>query len=190
MRIALASDARTPQVSGVVTTRKATAASLASLGHEVHILLPQGLPCLQCPSYPEFRRAVAPGAHRARELAAFRPQGIQIATEGPRGLAVRRFCRTRGVPFAGSYHTRYPQYLRARWPIPFTMSYRWLRRFCGAAARTLVSSPTLQREFTRRGFKPLRLCRRGVDLGCFHLREATRLPGGPVRSSPVSGGWR
>ena len=58
MRIALASDAWTPQVNGVVTTLKATAASLAARGHEVHILRPQG-------------------AYVARELAAFRPQATR-----------------------------------------------------------------------------------------------------------------
>jgi glycosyltransferase involved in cell wall biosynthesis len=175
MRIALASDAWTPQVNGVVTTLKATAANLAARGHEVHVLHPQGLTCLPCPSYPEIRLAVAPGAYVARELGAFRPQAIHIATEGPLGLAVRRFCRTRGVPFTSSYHTRYPEYLKARWPIPLTVSYAWLRRFHGAAARTLVSSPTLQGELARRGFEHLHLWRRGVDLECFHPRPASAL---------------
>jgi glycosyltransferase involved in cell wall biosynthesis len=178
VRIALASDAWTPQVNGVVTTLKATAASLASLGHEVRILHPQGLACLPCPSYPEIRLAVAPGAYVARELAAFRPQAVHVATEGPLGLAVRRFCRARGVPFTSSYHTRYPEYLRARWPIPLTVSYAWLRRFHRAAARTLISSPTLQRELVRRGFEHLHLWRRGVDLECFHPRPASALLAG------------
>ena len=175
MRIALASDAWTPQVNGVVTTLKATAASLAALGHEVHILHPQGLPCLPCPSYPEIRLALAPGAHVARELGAFRPQAVHIATEGPLGLAVRRFCRARDVPFTSSYHTRYPEYLRARAPVPLALSYAWLRRFHRAAARTLVSSPTLQGELARRGFERLHLWRRGVDLECFRPRPASAL---------------
>jgi hypothetical protein len=41
MRIALASDAWTPQINGVVTTLKATAATLSALGHEVRIIRPQ-----------------------------------------------------------------------------------------------------------------------------------------------------
>ena len=108
----------------------------------------------------------------ARELKAFRPHAIHVATEGPLGLAVRRYCRARGVPFTTSYHTRYPEYLRARWPIPLAVTYAWLRRFHGAAARTFVSSATLEAQLRRRGFGHLHLWRRGVDLRRFHPAAA------------------
>ena len=167
MRIAIASDAWAPQTNGVVTTLQATAQTLTALGHDVRVLSPQGAASLPCPSYPEIRLAVAPGAHVARQLKAFRPHAIHIATEGPLGLAVRRYCRTRGVPFTTSYHTRYPEYLRARWPIPLALSYAWLRRFHGAAVRTYVSSATLEAQLGARGFTHLHRWRRGVDLGRF-----------------------
>ena len=122
MRIALATDAWTPQTNGVVTTLKATATTLSLLGHEVRIISPQGLRTIACPSYPEIRLALSPGDYVAHELKAFRPHAIHIATEGPLGLAVRRYCRARAVPFTTSYHTRYPEYLRARWPIPLALS--------------------------------------------------------------------
>ena len=172
MRIALATDAWTPQTNGVVTTLKATAATLAGLGHEVRVISPQGLTTIACPSYPEIRLALAPGAYVARELKAFRPHAIHIATEGPLGLAVRRYCRARGVPFTTSYHTRYPEYLRARWPIPLPVSYAWLRRFHGAGVRTFVSSASLETQLAARGFRHLHHWRRGVDLRTFHPRPA------------------
>jgi len=167
VRIALASDAWTPQTNGVVTTLKATTETLTSLGHEVRVLSPQGLHSIPCPSYPEIRLALSPGAQVERELKAFRPHAIHIATEGPLGLAVRRYCRARGVPFTTSYHTRYPEYLRARWPIPLSLTYAWLRRFHGAAARTFVSSATLERQLRARGFARMHLWHRGVDLRRF-----------------------
>jgi 1,2-diacylglycerol 3-alpha-glucosyltransferase/glucuronosyltransferase len=167
VRIALASDAWTPQTNGVVTTLKATAETLASRGEEVRVISPQGLSTIACPSYPEIRLAVSPGAHVARQLRAFRPHAIHIATEGPLGLAVRRYCRARGVPFTTSYHTRYPEYLRARWPLPLAATYAWLRRFHGAAARTFVSSATLEAQLRLRGFARLHLWCRGVDLRRF-----------------------
>jgi len=181
VRIALASDAWAPQTNGVVTTLKATAAMLAQLGHEVHVISPRGLRSIACPSYPEIHLAVAPGAHVARQLRAFRPHAIHVATEGPVGLAVRGYCRARAVPFSTSYHTRYPEYLRARWPIPLAATYAWLRRFHGAAASTLVSSASLQLQLTRRGFQHLHLWRRGVDLNRFRSnlaahRELAGLP--------------
>lgn len=167
MRIALASDAWAPQTNGVVTTLKATADTLAQHGHEVQVISPRGLRSIACPSYPEIRLAVLPGAHVARQLRSFRPHAIHVATEGPVGLAVRGYCHARGVPFTTSYHTRYPEYLRARWPIPLAASYAWLRRFHGAAARTFISSASLERQLTQRGFQHLHLWRRGVDLKRF-----------------------
>jgi glycosyltransferase involved in cell wall biosynthesis len=180
VRIALASDAWTPQTNGVVTTLKATAATLTSLGHEVRLVSPQGLATIACPSYPEIRLALSPGAYVARELKAFRPHAIHIATEGPLGLAVRRYCRARRVPFTTSYHTRYPEYLRARWPIPLSLSYAWLRRFHSAAERTFVSSASLEALLAAHGFSHLHRWRRGVDLRTFHPRpphpELAQLP--------------
>jgi glycosyltransferase involved in cell wall biosynthesis len=167
VRIVLATDAWTPQTNGVVTTLKATAETLTRLGHEVRVLSSQGLRSIPCPSYPEIRLALNPEPYVARELKAFRPHAIHIATEGTLGLAVRRYCRRRDLPFTTSYHTRYPEYLAARWPLPLTLSYGWLRRFHGAARRTFVSSGTLERELSGRGFARLHLWRRGVDLRQF-----------------------
>jgi glycosyltransferase involved in cell wall biosynthesis len=82
-------------------------------------------------------------------------------------MAMSRYCRHRRVPFTTSYHTRYPEYLRARWPIPISVSYAWLRRFHGGAARTFVSSGSLDRQLSERGFQHLHLWRRGVDLQRF-----------------------
>ena len=172
MRIVIASDAWRPQINGVVTTLEATAHELTARGHEVRIISTQGLLTLACPSYPEIRLAVWPGSHVARELKAFRPHAIHIATEGPLGMAVRRYCVERRVPFTSAYHTRYPEYLRARWPIPLKVTYAFLRRFHGSASRTFVSSPSLAQQLAGRGFSHLHLWRRGVDLACFH-------PGGP-----------
>jgi len=167
VRIALASDAWSPQTNGVVTTLKATAETLTALGHEVRIICPHGMASIAAPSYPEIRLALSPGGHVARRLKAFRPHAIHVATEGPVGLAVRRYCRARGVPFTSSYHTRYPEYLRARWPIPLAVSYAWLRCFHGAAARTFISSASLEAELAARGFAHLHRWRRGVDLSRF-----------------------
>ena len=168
MRIAIATDAWAPQTNGVVTTLKATVDTIARLGHEVRVISPQGMLSIPAPSYPEIRLAVWPVPHILREMKAFRPHAIHIATEGPLGLAMWRYCRHRRVPFTTSYHTRYPEYLRARWPIPIDVSYAWLRRFHGAATRTFVSSGSLNRQLTERGFQHLHLWRRGVDLQRFH----------------------
>jgi len=171
VRIALATDAWAPQTNGVVTTLTATADTLTGLGHTVRVLSPRGLTSIPCPSYPEIRFALNPGPYVARELKSFRPHAVHIATEGTLGLAVRRYCRHRQVPFTTSYHTRYPEYVAARFPVPLSVSYGYLRRFHAAAARTFVSSRTLERELAGHGFGRLHIWRRGVDLRRFRPRE-------------------
>ena len=167
MKITIATDAWEPQTNGVVTTLKATIEHLQKLGHEVRVISPQGLASIPAPSYPEIRLAIAPGFHIAREIKAFRPHAIHIATEGPIGNSMRRYCRRHKLPFTTSYHTRYPEYLSARWPIPIGVTYAWLRRFHGAAARTFVSSNSLRSDLSARGFGELHKWQRGVNLGVF-----------------------
>jgi glycosyltransferase involved in cell wall biosynthesis len=176
MRIALATDAWCPQVNGVVTTLQATAANLRGRGrgHEVRIVQPQGCASIPCPSYPEIRLALWPAAYVRRELEAFRPHAIHIATEGPLGMAVRRYCRVRGLPFTTAYHTRYPEYLAARWPIPLGATYAGLRSFHRPATRTFVSSASLEAHLKARGFTHLHRWCRGVDLTRFHPLPAHR----------------
>lgn len=167
MKITIATDAWEPQTNGVVTTLKATIDRLGRMGHEVRVISPQGRLSIPAPSYPEIRLAIAPGFHIAREIKSFRPHAIHIATEGPIGVAARRYCRRHGLPFTTSYHTRYPEYLNARWPIPLSVSYAWLRRFHGAAARTFVASNSLRKQLSDKGFQHLHQWQRGVDLQLF-----------------------
>ena len=172
MRIAIASDAWAPQTNGVVTTLRATAEQLERAGHRVRVISSAGVRTIPCPSYPEIRLALLPGAYVGKELKAFRPHAIHIATEGTLGMAVRRYCLHRGVPFTTSYHTRYPEYVAARYPVPLAVSYAWLRRFHGAARRTFVASHTLIGELAGHGFQNLHLWRRGVDLTRFRPRQS------------------
>jgi glycosyltransferase involved in cell wall biosynthesis len=171
LRVAIVTDAWAPQTNGVVTTLAATVSELRRLGHDPCIVAPEGLRCLPCPSYPEIRLALWPGPFIESRLRALRPQAIHIATEGPLGLAARRYCRSRALPFTTSYHTRYPEYLAQRWPIPRRLSHAWLRRFHRAAARTFVSSGSLREELAGRGYGALHVWRRGVDRTCFHPRQ-------------------
>jgi glycosyltransferase involved in cell wall biosynthesis len=172
LKITIATDAWEPQTNGVVTTLKATIETLGQLGHEVRVISPQGLASIPAPSYPEIRLAIAPGFHIAREIKSYRPHAIHIATEGPIGVSMRRYCRRHGLPFTTSYHTRYPEYLNARWPIPLSVSYAWLRRFHGAAARTFVSSNSLRTQLSSKGFRHLHQWQRGVDLQLFRPLNA------------------
>jgi glycosyltransferase involved in cell wall biosynthesis len=166
----IVTDAWFPQTNGVVRTLAHTAAWLGRFGHEVRTVTPRDFKSVPCPTYPEIRLSLLPGRQVAHAIASFAPQALHIATEGPLGLAARRYCLKHGLRFTTSYHTQFPQYLRARFPIPIGWSYRALRWFHGGGTRCMVSTPTMRRELEARGFNNIVTWRRGVDTEIFKPR--------------------
>jgi glycosyltransferase involved in cell wall biosynthesis len=170
MRLVLVTDAWLPQTNGVVRTLSITTSLLQRLGHRVDIVEPAGFPTWPCPTYPEIRLAWRPYRRVARQLAELDPDCVHVATEGPLGMAARRWCLRHGRAFTTSYHTRFPEYVRARFPIPLGASYAWLRRFHGAAVRTMVGTPSMKRQLESNGFRNLATWSRGVDTDLFRPR--------------------
>jgi len=175
MRVLVATDAWHPQVNGVVRTLTSLERSAAGLGVGIEFLTPEGFPSLPAPSYPGLRLALPSPLGIARRIAAAGADAIHIATEGPIGHMVRRYCVNRGLPFTTSYTTRFPEYVSARLGIPQSWSYAVLRRFHGAATVTMVSTPSLMAEFTARGFANLGMWTRGVDSELFSPARAIDL---------------
>jgi glycosyltransferase involved in cell wall biosynthesis len=171
MRIVIATDAWSPQTNGVVSTLRQTMACLERFGHEVLVVNPTMFRSVACPSYPEIRLALLPYRKLSRTISEFQPDAIHIATEGPLGFAARRYCRARGLRFTTSYHTQFPQYLRSRWPIPISLSYRGLLWFHGAATHCMVSTRTVREQLADRGFRNLVHWQRGVDTELFQPRD-------------------
>jgi len=134
------------------------------------MLTPRDFRSVACPTYPEIRLSLFPRRGVKRLIQSFAPQALHIATEGPLGLAARRHCLWEGLRFTTSYHTQFPQYLRARFPIPITASYWALRWFHGPAVRCMVSTASLREDLSARGFKNLAAWRRGVDTEVFKPR--------------------
>src|SRR5690606_23612926 len=106
---------------------------------------------------------------------------IHIATEGPLGIIARRWCRRNKVQFSTAYHTQFPEYLRARLPVPLRWSYRFLRWFHGAAKYCLVGTPHLKTLLENRGFSNAVIWQKGVDTTLFNPARRGELPyPGPV----------
>lgn len=179
MRLLVATDAWHPQVNGVVRSLQETARALEGLGVETEFLTPERFRTVPLPSYPEIRLALATSREVARILARGRVDSIHIATEGPIGIATRAACLRLGLAFTTSYHTRFPEYLRARAPVPLGWSYAWLRRFHNAASVTMTSTATLRDELGGRGFRDLAIWSRGVDTELFRPRETPAGEGTP-----------
>src|SRR3546814_1958245 len=115
----------------------------------------------------EIRLSIRPGSGLARRIEAAAPDAIHIATEGPIGLAVRNYCVKRGLPFTTSYHTRFPEYLSARVPVPLAWGYAFMRRFHRPSRGVMVATQSMKRELAARGFENLVDWTRGVDTALF-----------------------
>ena len=183
MKIMIVTDAAPPQVNGVVITLTTLGHELGSLGHTVHCVTPASFRTIPCPTYPEIRLALFPGAGVRRALDALKPDAIHIATEGPLGIAARRYCMRHKLPFTTSYHTRFPEYVRARVPLPISLTYAWLRAFHGRAARVMVPSASIQQELKARGFRNTVIWPRGVDVEMFRPQGLSA----PSDAVPVDG---
>ena len=129
------------------------------------------------PGYPEIRLAWMPRRKLTRMLEQFDADAIHISTEGPLGQAARKYCLKRGLRFTTAYHTRFPEYVRLRIPVPLAWSYSFVRRFHNAASITMVATPSLEYELDQRGFKHLRRWSRGVDIDLFRPRNDRLIPG-------------
>lgn len=167
MRLLLVSDAWAPQVNGVVRTLETVVDLLRSHGDEVEVLHPGLFRTVPCPTYPDIRLALAPGRGVRTAWERLQPDAVHIATEGPLGLAARRLCVQRGVPFSTAFHTRFPEYLHARTRIPVRLSYRLMRWFHGPAERVMVATETVQRDLEGYGFDNCARWSRGVDTSLF-----------------------
>ncbi|SNY94309.1 Glycosyltransferase involved in cell wall bisynthesis [Cohaesibacter sp. ES.047] len=168
--ILIVTDAWHPQVNGVVRSLDRLGKELTKLGHEVHYLTPQSFKTVPCPTYPEIRLSLTLGGSVARRIEEIQPDFIHISTEGPLGFWASNYCRKHKRAFSTSYHTRFPEYLAARFPIPASWTYRVLRWFHNRGSSCMVATPSLKRDLEARGFKNLHYWGRGVDLALFHPR--------------------
>ncbi len=171
MKIIIASDAWQPQINGVVRTLMTTRDKLHLMGHEVQVISPNEFSTVPCPTYPEIRLAYGLGRKIGQLIEDFQPDAIHIATEGPLGWATRGYCIKHGYRFTTSFHTKFPEYVEARFRIPASWGYALLRRFHARAERMMVATSSMAKELEQWGFKHLARWSRGVDVDVFKPRD-------------------
>ncbi|AET89625.1 glycosyl transferase [Burkholderia sp. YI23] len=172
MKIMIVTDAWEPQVNGVVRTLTQTTKELCALGHRVELLTPLEFRTIPCPTYPEIRLSLLPGRRVAARIDAFAPDALHIATEGPLGLAARAYALRHKLPFTTAYHTRFPEYVKARFGIPLAMTYRFLHWFHKDSQAVMAPTPVVKSDLEQYGFTNVVLWTRGVDLDIFHPMES------------------
>lgn len=175
-RITIVTDAWHPQVNGVVRSIENTNTELERLGVDVRMVTPQSFYNIPCPTYPEIRLSVAGYRRVAAEIEKSQPSFVHIATEGPLGFMARRWCVKNGMRFSTSYHTRFPEYVAARFPVPESWLYAFVRWFHNGGNACMVATPSLETELQARGVRNLKRWSRGIDPDLFHPRPKTKLP--------------
>ncbi|MCP1199135.1 glycosyltransferase family 1 protein [Notoacmeibacter sp. MSK16QG-6] len=173
--ILIATDAAPPQINGVVRTMGIVAECLRAAGHRVESVGPSRFRSVALPSYPEIPLAFATSGAMEKIARDIRPDHIHIVTEGPVGRAMRRACLRNGWRYTSAYHTRFPEYLRARLPVPIRLSHAVLKRFHGRGAATLVPTASIAADLKERGYEHLQVWTRGVDRELFRPDRAIEL---------------
>jgi glycosyltransferase involved in cell wall biosynthesis len=182
MRIMLVTDAWDPQVNGVVRTMKRVITECEAMGHEWNIVAPgDGFKTIPLPTYSEIRLALNAKKPIEERFLEYEPDAVHIATEGTLGWAARAICLKHRFPYTTSYHTRFPEYVHARFPfIPVWAGYMFVREFHKYSGRVMVATQSMRDELEKEGFKNVAPWSRGVDTDLFH--PARRKPdGGPFK---------
>ncbi len=167
MKILIVTDAWEPQVNGVVRTLKMTKRELEKMGHEVFFLTPLEFRSIPCPTYPEIALALCTPSQVKKKIDAINPDCLHIATEGPLGWMSRNIAMKNNWAFTTAYHSRFPEYVHARFKIPTKWTYSLFRKFHNAGRATLTPTPAIVNDLASKGFLNPRLWTRGVDKDTF-----------------------
>jgi glycosyltransferase involved in cell wall biosynthesis len=167
-KILLVTDAAPPQINGVVTTL----AKMKEVNPNIHSLTWESFPRRWKTPYPDltfaFPRKWEVETHLTRPIASGL---LHIATEGPIGLAFRRWANR---PFTTSIHTNFPTYMKEYYGIPPSLSIRYLRWFHSGSSAILVPTPSMLNEVHEKWGLPLEklhVWSRGFDAKYFHSKN-------------------
>lgn len=181
MRVAIFTDTFTPQVNGVAKTLERLTKYFQKENIAYSVFAPQhtaednfvtnvnkmrSIPLTIL--YPECRFAF-PTPRIKRELLAFKPDIIHIATPFNMGLCGLYYAKKLNIPVVGSYHTDFDAYLRY-YKIEFLSNMLWnyLKWFHSHMQKNFVPSPETLHQLKKKGFQQLYIWGRGADCTLFH----------------------
>ncbi len=163
------------QVNGVVTTLENLNRTLTERGYDVDFLNYDDADyTCNMPFYPEVKLAWVKSYVIKRKVSW--ADAVHIATpEGPIGFRVRNYCVKHNIPFTTGYHTKWPEFVKARLPIPVSVTYRYMRWLHNKSSAVLVPTQTVVNELQTKGFGNLVVWTRGVDRTIFNHKSRTKL---------------
>ncbi len=130
---------------------------------------------LNLPGYSEIDLTFPVNAI-GKKLSEINPQYFHIATEGPMGIAARRWIKKKGFSFTTSYHTNLPEYSKMLYKIPESWIWKYVRWFHSPSHQVLVPTPTVINTLDSKGFQNLKLWSRGIDPDLFPQPNAPLIP--------------
>lgn len=175
-KILLISDAAEPQVNGVVTTLKNTVAQAYKHGDRIHVFTSEYNDFkFKLPFYSEIELSI-PKSSRIRDwLTCGEYDHVHIMTlEGPIGIMASNICRQMKIPFTASMHTKFPEFVNARFPV-INPKYVWkgMKWLYRDAKAIFVPTDSFKNELVTYGFDEnrLKIWGRGVNTEYFYPRE-------------------
>ena len=192
MKILVISDAWYPQLNGVVRTYEHLMEELQKLGHTMEVIGPRDFPMrVPTPGYPEIKLAVLPYRRLKKLIEEKNADKIHVSTEGPLGLAGRKYCLKHNIPFSTSYHTQFPDYIAKRIAkfLPFlynpvrNAAIGHMRKFHAPSSAMMVATQSLEDTLLEWGFKnPIHRLTRGAKIDIFKPGKKTKFQDlkGPV----------
>jgi glycosyltransferase involved in cell wall biosynthesis len=188
LRIAFVTETYPPEVNGVALSVARIVEGLRARNHEIQLVRPRQDPAevadgderfrevlmrgMPIPRYPNLKMGLPSKKALVDLWALRRPDVVHIATEGPLGLAARRYAIDHDLPFTTAYHTRFPEYVQARFGIPLAATYRFLRWFHKPSLAVMAPTPVVKTDLEKFGFTNVVLWTRGVDLDIFRPLES------------------
>jgi glycosyltransferase involved in cell wall biosynthesis len=110
------------------------------------------VPSVPLPVRSEFRLALGLALHVRRDVEAFDPNVVHVATPDLLGSAAQRFARRKGVPVVASFHTMFEAYLDY-YGLGMLGSWAWRRQksYYQRAELVLVPSAAMRSHIARMG---------------------------------------
>ena len=190
MRILVATDAWHPQVNGVVRTLAMMAEAAKTLRRRVQFPHPGIVSHLRAAELPGFAAGAAvSGQDRPPDRRGPARQHSYRHRRADRTIGAALLPQAMVCPFTTSFHTRFPEYISARLPVPESWIWAALRWFHAPSQAVMAATPALATELrvarlSQRGAVAARRRRRA----CF--TRATSISGCRARCSCASAASR
>src|SRR5215831_7810341 len=180
LRVAVVTETYPPEVNGVARTVGLMVEALCERGHDVQLVRPRqrveraplpgmgprerlvlGFPI---PFYRHLQIGVAPPRALHTAWTQWRPDVVQVVTEGPLGWTAVTTARHMGIPICSDFHTNFHSYSRHYGVGVFaSIVSRYLRALHNRTDCTLVPTAEMPANLETLGFERIRAVGRGAD---------------------------